>query len=82
GAADEAGKRSVSVFSRENADSAWTTHAEGVLSSESVATAADLSAWPPAGATAVDVADGYERLAAHGYGYGPAFRGLTAMWRR
>ena len=30
----------------------------------------------------VDVTDGYERLAARGYGYGPAFRGLTAMWRR
>ncbi|MCV7231496.1 type I polyketide synthase [Mycobacterium branderi] len=82
GAADETGKRTVSVFSRENADAAWTCHAEGVLSSESVEAAADLSAWPPSGASAVDVADGYERLAAHGYGYGPAFRGLTAMWRR
>ena len=27
-------------------------------------------------------ADGYERLAERGYGYGPAFRGLTSMWRR
>ena len=34
------------------------------------------------GRDAVDVADGYERLAARGYGYGPAFQGLTAMWRR
>src|SRR5581483_7135294 len=24
----------------------------------------------------------YDRLAARGYGYGPAFQGLTAMWRR
>ena len=40
-----------------------------------------MSVWPPAGAVAVDVADGYERLAARGYGYGPAFQGLTAMWR-
>ena len=30
----------------------------------------------------VDVADGYERLAERGYAYGPAFRGLTSMWRR
>jgi polyketide synthase 12 len=82
GAVDESGNRGVSVFSRENADSAWTCHAEGVLSPESVEAAADLSVWPPAGASAVDVTDGYERLAAHGYGYGPAFRGLTAMWRR
>ena len=34
------------------------------------------------GAAAIEVADGYERLAAHGYGYGPAFRGLTAVWAR
>ncbi|MEQ0575232.1 polyketide synthase dehydratase domain-containing protein [Mycobacterium tuberculosis] len=28
----------------------------------------------------MDVADGYERLATRGYRYGPAFRGLTAMF--
>ena len=44
--------------------------------------AADLSVWPPAGATAMDVTDAYERLAARGYEYGPAFQGLRAMWRR
>ena len=38
--------------------------------------------WPPEGATPVDAADGYQRLAARGYGYGPAFQGLTALWRR
>ena len=38
--------------------------------------------WPPAGATAVDVTDAYERLAARGYEYGPAFQGLQALWRR
>lgn len=38
--------------------------------------------WPPAGAVPVEVADGYQQLAERGYGYGPAFRGLTAMWRR
>ena len=43
---------------------------------------ADLSIWPPAGAVAIDLAGGYERLAEHGYGYGPAFRGLTALWSR
>ena len=44
--------------------------------------AADLSVWPPVGATAVDVTDAYERLAGRGYEYGPAFQGLQAMWRR
>ncbi len=38
--------------------------------------------WPPVGATAVDVTDGYQRLAERGYQYGPAFQGLTALWRR
>ena len=38
--------------------------------------------WPPEGATPVDVTDGYQRLAARGYQYGPAFQGLTALWRR
>ncbi|MGB6516736.1 MAG: SDR family NAD(P)-dependent oxidoreductase, partial [Mycobacterium sp.] len=82
GAAEESGRRSISVFSRESADSAWTCHATGLLSSGSVEPGADLSVWPPEGATPVDVTDGYRRLAARGYEYGPAFQGLTALWRR
>ncbi|MGB7162963.1 MAG: acyltransferase domain-containing protein, partial [Mycobacterium sp.] len=81
-AADESGQRSMSVFSRESVDSAWSCHATGVLSPGSVEPGADLSVWPPEGATAVDVTDGYQRLAARGYQYGPAFQGLTALWRR
>src|ERR1700743_728065 len=42
----------------------------------------DMSTWPPVGATPVDIDGLYDRLAARGYGYGPAFQGLTAMWRR
>jgi mycoketide-CoA synthase len=82
GAAEESGQRSVSVFSRDSADSAWTCHAMGQLSSGPVEPGADLSVWPPEGATPVDVSDGYQRLAARGYHYGPAFQGLTALWRR
>ncbi|WP_156764488.1 type I polyketide synthase, partial [Mycobacterium sp. E3247] len=82
GGADEAGARAVSVFSRADAGSGWSLHAEGVLRAGSVQPGADLSVWPPVGATPVDVGDGYERLAERGYGYGPAFRGLTSMWRR
>ncbi|MGH3633734.1 MAG: SDR family NAD(P)-dependent oxidoreductase, partial [Mycobacterium sp.] len=82
GSPGESGQRAVSVFSRADADGGWVCHAEGALCAESVEPAADLSVWPPAGATAVDVTDGYERLAASGYGYGPAFQGLTAVWRR
>ncbi|MFZ0719213.1 acyltransferase domain-containing protein, partial [Mycobacterium sp.] len=82
GAAEESGQRSLSVFSRDGADSAWTCHATGQLSSVPVEPGADLSVWPPEGATRVDVTDGYQRLAARGYQYGPAFQGLTALWRR
>ena len=57
-------------------------HAEGALSPASNAPTADLSVWPPVGATAVDVTDAYQQLAERGYEYGPAFQGLQAMWRR
>ena len=57
-------------------------HAEGVLGVRAAGPAADLSVWPPVGATAVDVGGAYERLAGRGYEYGRAFRGLAAMWRR
>jgi mycoketide-CoA synthase len=82
GPAEESGQRSVSIFSRADAGSAWVCHAEGTLSSESIEPSADLSVWPPNGAVSVDLADGYEKLAARGYGYGPAFRGLSATWVR
>jgi len=82
GGSDESGSRPVSVFSRADAGSGWVLHAEGTVRTGSVEPGADLSVWPPVGATAVDVVDGYERLAARGYEYGPAFRGLTATWRR
>ncbi len=79
---DDSGVRSVSVFSRAETGSGWLLHAEGMLRAGSVQPSADLSVWPPVGAVPVDVGDGYERLAERGYGYGPAFRGLTSMWRR
>ncbi|MGF2945764.1 acyltransferase domain-containing protein, partial [Mycobacterium sp. Lab-001] len=82
GSLDESGARTVSVFSRVETGSSWLLHAEGVLSAGSAVPGADLSVWPPAGAVPVDIGDGYERLAERGYGYGPAFRGLTSMWRR
>ena len=82
GAAEESGQRSVSIYSRPDTGSGWVCHAEGTLSTGSVEPSADLSVWPPAGAVAADLADGYEQLAARGYGYGPAFQGLTATWVR
>jgi polyketide synthase 12 len=82
GGADESGGRAVSVFSRRDAHSGWTLHAEGVVRPGAAEPGTDLSAWPPVGATPVDIDGLYQRLAARGYGYGPAFQGLIAMWRR
>ncbi|MDT5011959.1 MAG: 4-hydroxyphenylalkanoate synthase, partial [Mycobacterium sp.] len=82
-APDDAGSRAVSIFSRQEGDaSAWTLHAEGVLATADVPAGSELTAWPPPGAQPVDVDDAYEVIADRGYQYGPAFRGLRAMWRR
>ena len=82
GAADDSGRRTVSVYSLgAAAGSGWVLHAEGALAVGSVEPG-DLSVWPPAGATAVDVTGAYQQLTTRGYEYGPAFRGLRAMWRR
>ncbi|HEY0228310.1 MAG TPA: polyketide synthase dehydratase domain-containing protein, partial [Mycobacterium sp.] len=82
GGPEDSNARAVSVFSRSDAGSGWSLHAEGVLRPGSIQPSADLSVWPPVGAVPVDIGDGYEQLAERGYGYGPAFRGLTSMWRR
>ena len=83
GAAGDAGGRAVSVYSRrDDSDAEWLLHAEGTLGIAAAEASADLSVWPPVGAESVDISDGYARLAARGYGYGPAFQGLAAIWRR
>ncbi|MCV7420797.1 type I polyketide synthase [Mycobacterium yunnanensis] len=83
GASEESGSRTVSVFSHpDDPEAPWVQHAEAIVGSAEVPSTADLSVWPPAGAVATDVSDAYETLAARGYEYGPAFRALTAMWRR
>jgi polyketide synthase 7 len=77
------GSRAVSVYSRDaQPGSEWVLHARGVLGAGSVEPTADLSTWPPTGALPVDITGAYERLTGLGYEYGPAFRGLQAMWRR
>nr|BBX77129.1 polyketide synthase [Mycobacterium florentinum] len=82
-AAGESGSRAVWVYSRGAApDSVWVLHAQGALSAALSEPAADLSIWPPVGASVVEAGDVYEVLAARGYEYGPAFRGLRTLWRR
>jgi acyl transferase domain-containing protein/acyl carrier protein len=78
-AGDEGAARAAQVYSRP-ADGSWTRCASGVIAAAGPPEPCDwAAAWPPRG-TAIDVASGYERLAATGYGYGPAFRSLTAAW--
>ncbi|PJE06945.1 MAG: hypothetical protein CK429_26425 [Mycobacterium sp.] len=78
-------ERPVRIYSRidDGAERAWIRHAEGVLSPPSdAAFEAAADHWPPEGAEPVDVSQAYSQLAARGYHYGPAFRGLCAVWRR
>ncbi|WP_407649755.1 type I polyketide synthase [Goodfellowiella coeruleoviolacea] len=88
GPADEAGRRSLSLFSRPADDDlaeSWTRHASGVLGPATAvgsSASASLLVWPPAGAEPVEVADVYERAADRGFVYGPTFQGLRAAWRR
>ncbi|MER7674913.1 SDR family NAD(P)-dependent oxidoreductase, partial [Kitasatospora sp. NPDC096128] len=86
-ASDAEGRRGVEVFSRPDtaeAQQGWVQHASGVVAPAEggAVTEEDFAVWPPRGATAVDVSGMYESLADTPYGYGPAFRGLRAVWRR
>ncbi|MFF1374655.1 beta-ketoacyl synthase N-terminal-like domain-containing protein [Streptomyces sp. NPDC058308] len=87
------GHREFHVYARpededgpEGSGAPWTCHAEGRLLAASspapVPAAPDEAAWPPAGAETVDPGGLYERAAEAGVGYGPAFTGLRALWRR
>ncbi|MFJ2960655.1 type I polyketide synthase [Streptomyces sp. NPDC087270] len=81
-APDGAGRRAVRVHARPDADeeAPWVQHAEGFLAPAG-ADPEPLAGWPPRDAEPLPTDDAYERIAAAGIGYGPAFRGLTAAWR-
>ncbi|SHM81394.1 HAD-IIIC family phosphatase, partial [Actinacidiphila paucisporea] len=88
GAANGTG-RPLEVHSRpSSADgvAGWTHHASAVL--DAVGTAAPVgdsplggAVWPPAGAERLDIAAHYGTLADAGLEYGPAFQGLSGVWR-
>ncbi|UUU26924.1 type I polyketide synthase [Streptomyces sp. DSM 40750] len=83
--ADAAGRRRLTLSSRPGPDEPWTRHATGILDTDGGDTAArrsDLVAWPPAHARSVDIGGFHGRAEEHGIAYGPAFRGLRALWRR
>ncbi len=84
---EEEGAYALEIHSRpepeEGSDPApFARHATGALGPvEPLSPSFDASAWPPPGAEPLDSADLYERLAAIGLDYGPAFQGLEAAWR-
>ncbi|MEV0186802.1 type I polyketide synthase, partial [Streptomyces sp. NPDC050625] len=94
GAADGTSRRPLTVYSRpeDDADLPWVRHATGFATEgnggnggteEAGAAAAGraLTAWPPAGSEPVGLDGFYDRLAALGLDYGPAFCGLRSAWR-
>ncbi|MER5363446.1 type I polyketide synthase [Streptomyces sp. NPDC002785] len=91
GAADSTGRRTLEIHSRaeqragveDRADQPWSRNAGGVLVADAAGQpTGELSVWPPAEAVAIEVDELYERFADGGFGYGPAFQGLRAAWRR
>jgi acyl transferase domain-containing protein/acyl carrier protein len=96
GEPQESGRRQVTIHSRVEdpdlealEDWEWTRNASGTIAPAdpdaedgAAGVAADLAAWPPPDAEEIDVEYLYDRLAEVGFGYGPAFRGLRAAWRR
>ncbi|WP_049564047.1 type I polyketide synthase [Streptomyces sp. SBT349] len=81
GAADEAGTRPVTVWARTaGATGPWTRHATAAIAPAGAPPAVPPGAWPPPGAEEIPV--DYPGLAPYGHRYGPAFRAVTALWRR
>ncbi|CAM5685287.1 hypothetical protein SCANM63S_03414 [Streptomyces canarius] len=74
----------VSVSSRPAGARQWLRHADGTLEAAGPARRAPerTGAWPPPDARPVAVEGVYERSADAGVGYGPAFQGMRAVWRR
>ncbi|MFF5257042.1 SDR family NAD(P)-dependent oxidoreductase [Streptomyces leeuwenhoekii] len=78
----DTGHRPFAIHSCRDDDQEWTCHATGTLAPSAPQPRFDLSQWPPPGARPVPTDGFYDRLAEHGYVYGPTFRGLRTLWRR
>ncbi|MET9500024.1 type I polyketide synthase, partial [Streptomyces sp. NPDC006552] len=86
GAPDAEGRRPITLYSHpEGHDQAeWRRHAVGELAEASVSSdfSSELAQWPVPGAERVELEGFYEDFAARGLVYGPAFQGLTELWRK
>ncbi|OAA17943.1 Polyketide synthase dehydratase, partial [Frankia sp. EI5c] len=88
GAADEDGRRTLTVHSRPGDDGPWALHATGALRPEEIgggnaeaAATAGEGPWPPADAEPLEVDDVYRRLRELGYDYGAGLRNVRAAWQ-
>jgi acyl transferase domain-containing protein/NAD(P)-dependent dehydrogenase (short-subunit alcohol dehydrogenase family)/acyl carrier protein len=95
GEPDEAGRRAVAVYSREERsyeqaeeELEWRCHSRGTLAESADGESQDpqlerlgSQPWPPRDAEPIELAGFYDELAAVGLEYGPTFRGLQAAWR-
>ncbi|MEU4878025.1 SDR family NAD(P)-dependent oxidoreductase [Streptomyces sp. NPDC021608] len=82
GAPQETGNRPFAIHSCREDEQDWTCHATGTLVASAPEPDFELTEWPPADASVMETDGFYERLADHGYVYGPVFRGLRTLWRR
>ena len=79
---EEEGGREIRIHSRpEEEEAEWALNAVGALSDEPAPAPEPLGAWPPEGAEPLDLDYLHDLLAEHGLEYGPAFQGLTAVWK-
>ncbi|WP_037902960.1 type I polyketide synthase, partial [Streptomyces sp. NRRL S-350] len=84
GTPDETERCPFTMYSRPSdaaPEEEWTRHASGYLAREVGQPSFDLSVWPPAGATPVDIDEFYRTFINRGYEYGPMFQGFKAGWR-
>ncbi|MFE2847834.1 type I polyketide synthase [Streptomyces scopuliridis] len=85
GAPDASGQRELACHARPDGTGAsWVRHAHGRLGRGPLTTPRTADAgesWPPAGAEPLQAPEVLGRLAEAGTAYGPAFQGLTGLWR-
>ncbi|WP_235033106.1 polyketide synthase dehydratase domain-containing protein, partial [Streptomyces sp. WAC05374] len=78
--------RTVEIHSRaEDAPehAPWRLHASGhLLATAPEAQATELAQWPVPGTERVELDGFYDAFRARGLEYGPAFQGLTELWRK
>ncbi|MFR0359566.1 type I polyketide synthase [Streptomyces sediminimaris] len=83
GAPEAARARPLEIHARPEGsdDDAWTKCAAGTLAEAHTHPSPPGDTWPTADAEPLDLSGFYDGVAAAGFAYGPAFRGLRSAWR-